>query len=237
MAHADLARRRGRLLPPERLRQRAPHPLQLRGRQRQRTLQLERQPPQLERRLAERAQLLAQQALVQRMRDRRLQRHGALHPRAAAQIVEGFDLQRHAHRAAHGERHGDFPLARRDPFHLPRQLGILRLPDHVADLHQPQIERPLIGAAEDELEQSGLDFVAGVQSPAGLFVFRLPLIEEHPVAGLQLRRIRLGADQHVPCARVDLLDPPHQHPAVAGIEAVHQLLVVGTAQKAVRERA
>ncbi len=234
-AHVPLGRRRPEA--EQRLGEGASHPLQLGRGQGQRALQLELEPAHLQRRLAERAELLAQERLVQRRPARALQRHRALGRRGPAQVVARLHAKRNAHGAAHAQGDADLPVLRGDPLHLARHLGVLRLPDHVAGPDQAQIERALIGAAEDQLEQPGLQDVAGVQPSARLVVLGLALIEEDAVAGFQLRGVRLGPDQHVPSAGVDLLDAADQDAAMAGIEPVHQPLVIRSLQEAVREPA
>ncbi len=171
------------------------------------------------------------------MRLRRLQRHRALDARAAAQLVARLDQERHALRAVDRQRDAHLPLLRGDALHPARHLRVLGLPDHVPGFDQTQVERALVRPAEDQLEQAGRDHVAGVQAAAGLVVLGFALIEEHAVARLQLRRLGLRAHQHLPRPRVHFLDAADQHAAVPRIEAVHQLLVIGPVEEAVREAA
>src|SRR5436853_463665 len=145
--------------------------------------------------------------------------------------------QRRPDRAAHMKAHAHLPLLCGDALHLAGDVRVLRLPDHVAGFHQPQIERRLARSAEDQLQEPRCDHVAGVKSAPRLLVLGLALIEQHPIARLQLRRIRLGSHQHVPCARVYFLDAPDQDAAMSRIEPMHQFLMIGPAQESVRKTA
>ena len=226
MADGHLAKRLRRPPARERVGQRAAEPLQLGRRQRQSAFQVQRQLAQGEFGLTEGAQLLAQETLVERPALRRREGHRALRARLAAQVVASGDDERLPDGAA--DRHGDadLPLFRGEALHPPRQLRVLGLPHHVARPDQPQVERALTGTAEDELPRPGVEHVAGVQPAPRLVVLGLALVEEDAVAGLELRSAGLGPDQDVPGPGVDLLHPSHQHPAVARIEPVHQLLVI-----------
>ena len=174
---------------------------------------------------------------MERVGSRGLQRHRALDARGAAEIVASGDDQRRPCRSAYAQREADFSFPSRDALHLPRHFGVLGLPDDVAGLHQSQIERTLVGAAEEHPQQSRRHHVARMQSAARLVVLRLSLVEKDAIAGLQLRCVRFRTHDHATRPGVDLLDAPDEHAAVPGIEAVHQRLVVGAAEKAVREAA
>src|SRR5438067_1078907 len=215
----------------------AAQPLQLRRRQRERALQLELEASELERGFAECAELLAHEPLVERFGSRGLERHRALDARGAAEIVASGDDQRRACCAAHAQREADLSFPSRDALHLARDLGVLGLPDHVARLHQAQIQRTLVGAAEEHPQQPRPDHVARMQAAARLVVLRLSLVEEDSIARLQFRGVRFRAHQHAAGPGMDLLDAADQDAPVAGIEAVHQRLVIGTTEKTVREAA
>src|SRR5205085_6272565 len=94
---------------------------------------------QLERGLAESAELFAQDAVVERAGVGLEAVHLAARAGDAAESVAGLDVQRLADFAADVQLDADLPLRRGEALQLARQLGVLRLPDHVRDLDEPQV--------------------------------------------------------------------------------------------------
>ena len=112
----------------------------------------------------------------------------------------------------------------------PPQLGIVGLPNSLTRLEPFQVDR---GAAEAELDAAGPRHQDLVDTPA-LFgnARRIVAIEDDAIARLDDR----GAGDHDPC-NGNRLNAAKEDPALLGVVATHQHLVVVAVEEAVAEPA